>query len=185
MFMQSAARFIPSETALPLPSVRTGLIAATLVESDSGWRPAGTLRVGDRVHSFDGGLRDIVAVHRDWLMPGTVRLVHVDGGRLGCASDTILLPDQLILIDTWDALPDAVVALAPAASAVGAGATFRSMLSPLEVVTLVFDDEEVIYVNSGMLLHCPANETGQAGFYPRLDRARAHALLQQASVAGH
>jgi hypothetical protein len=177
MFMQPPARFAPAETA---PSV-SGLLGPTLVETETGWRPAATLARGDRLYSFDGGLRRVVALGHDWLMPGSTDIVHLPGGLLGAMDDVQLLPMQRLLVDTWSSLPDAVVALVPARAADVIGASICPLNAPIEVVTPVFEDEEAIYASGGLLLHCPGIESGttraEAGFFPVLDLDRARLIL--------
>ncbi len=180
MFMQDATRFVPVTAAHPATPVLTGLVAETLVETAAGWRPAGSLRRGDRLHSFDGGLREVIAIGRDWLLPGAHPLVVLPGGLLGGIADLALLPRQHLLVDSWGdaSLPDAVIALVPAEAALGlGGAVLRPVLAPTEIVTPVFAEEEAVYANSGMLLHCPG--TDAAGFYPRLALPEARALLRR------
>lgn len=180
MFMQDATRFVAAEAAHPAAPVRAGLTAATLVETAQGWRPAASLRRGDRVQSFDGGLREIVALGRDWLAPGSCSLLHLPGGLLGAMADIALLPGQHLLLDTWDdlALTEAVVALVPAEAAHGlGGATLRPVTEPTEIVMPVFAEEEAIHTNGGLLLHCPGIDAA-AAFYPRLALPQARALLR-------
>lgn len=184
MFMQDATRFI-ADPALPLAApIRTGLLAPTLVETEAGWRPAGSLRRGDLVHTFDGGLRPVVTLDRNWLDAGA-SLVHLPGGVLGNAADQLLMPGQHLLIDTWDeaALPDALIALIPAEAMTGLGGAAKLPLSrQAEVVIPIFQDDEVIYANGGLLMHCPGVATGPHGltgseYFPRLDLAQARALM--------
>jgi hypothetical protein len=53
--------------------------------------------------------------------------------------------------------------------------------APIEVVTPVFEDEEVIYASGGLLLHCPGIGSGAAptegSFFPLLDLDRARLIL--------
>lgn len=185
MFMQDATRFVPAGSARPAAPVLSGLTAATLVETAEGWRPAARLRRGDRLHSFDGGLREIVALGRDWLMPGAGRLLHLPGGTLGAMADIALLPGQGLLLDTWDdaSVTEAVVALAPAAALQGfSGATLRPVTEPIEVVTPVFAEEEAILANGGLWLHCPGIDPA-ALFFPRLTPSQAQTLLRARRAA--
>ncbi len=185
MLMHTAPRAtapLPTTTGTP---IRSGLLDTLQVETARGWCPAGSLQRGDRLHSFDGGLRTIVAVDRAWILPGDGALLSVPRPLFNGSCDMTLLPGQHILIDTWDDpdLADAVVALIPAAAMRGlGGAVWQAIDRPVEVITPVFEDEEVIYANGGMLLHCPGVATGPGAapddsFFTCLDLAAARALL--------
>ena len=194
MFMQDMTRLVARATPMPVARAlpRTGLVAGTLIETARGWHRAEELRRGDMVHSFDGGLREVVALDRQWLAPGKVQLVQVPGGVLGACTTLAMMPGQGLLIDCWDedGLDGAVVALAPAAALIGlAGATARLTTRATEIVTPFFAEEEVIHAHSGLLLHCPgvAGASARApvpGFFPRLPRERAHQLLAVRLAAG-
>ena len=190
MFMQDTTRFVAAASAIPVPvlaaPVRSGLVAATLIDTATGWRAAGSLRRGDRLHSFDGGLRDVIAVNRTWLMPGEASLLTLPGGILNNAADLALLPGQHLLIDTWNeaGLPDALMALAPAEALIGlAGTRCHVIADPLEIVTPVFAEEEVIYANGGLLLHCPGAASNPAApqdsYFTHLAVPQARALLRR------
>ena len=191
MFMQNATRFVPETAARPAAPARTGLVATTLVETAEGWCPAGSLRRGDRLHTFDGGLREIIALARAWLIPGTGRLIHIPGGVLGGAETLELLPGQHVLIDTWNepGLTDVVVALIPARWLSGlAGTRARPVTAPTEIITPVFAEEEAVYANGGLLLLCPgvaeaAEGPGPGTVYPRLEARQARGLMRQRLAA--
>lgn len=194
MFMQDLTRLVARATPMPVARAlpRTGLVAGTLIETARGWCRAEDLRRGDRVYTFDGGLREIVALDRDWLAPGKVQLVQVPGGVLGNCDTLAMMPGQALLVDCWDE-PDmegAVVALVPAAALIGlAGTTARPARVATGIVTPVFAEEEVVHAQGGLLLHCPGAATAAArsavpGFFTRLPRERAHRLLAARIAAG-
>ena len=98
-------------------AVTSGLIAGTLVEGPMGWVPVEDLRIGDAVHSYDGGLVRVLGMDRNWLPPTHGGyLVQLPGGMLDNCSDLMLLPGQTILMDTLNDpdLPDDIVVLIPA-----------------------------------------------------------------------
>jgi hypothetical protein len=192
MFMQDITRnnitFRPVET-LPLP-VTTGLVAGTLVETATGWRAVEYLSIGDAVHTLDGGLARILGLDRRALHPDqAAALLLILGGTFDACSDLMLLQGQHILLDTLDDpdLGGAAFAFVPAAALASAGAHRAHLHAPVEIVTPLFADEEVIYANSGVLLHCPGIADG-AGRYPedsaflRLDRAEARRFVQRRAV---
>lgn len=188
MFMQDITRaatvFSPVETLLA--PVTTGLVAGTLVETARGWQPIEALRIGDAIHTLDGGLARILGLDRRALSPEVeTALVMIPGGTFDACSDLLLLPGQHILLDTLDDddLGGAAFTLLPAVALAAASGIRRHRLqSPVEIVTPLFADEEIVYANSGVLLHCPGITDGagrypEDSFFPRLDAARARAFL--------
>ena len=167
--------------------VTSGLIAGTLLESAKGWMPVEDLRIGDAVQSYDGGLARVVGLDRDWITAAVgAYVLHLPGGALDNCSDLMLLPQQNVLVDTLaDAdLPDDLVVLLPAAALEGVlGATRLRIEKPLEVITPRFADDEAIFANSGLLLHCPGirQTAGQpaSDFFTQLDLVQATAFLRR------
>ena len=191
MFMQDATRFVPHPIAQLADAgpatTRAGFAADTWVETETGWRQTGQLRRGDRLHTFDGGLRAIVALDRCWIRPGPQgHVLHLPQGVLGSTMDLTLMPDQHLLIDTWEetGLDGAVAALIPASALGGLGGIgWRSVTAPIAVVTPVFEEEEVIHASGGVLLHCPGAVSGPDGmlqttFYPRLPADQAQTVMR-------
>lgn len=193
MFMQDFAK-LTTEFALVMPRSRPvipapvigGIVAGTMVESENGWANVETLRVGDKVHTLDGGLARILGLDRRTLAPeAEVSLIHVPGGRYDACSDLLLVPGQHLLIATLDAanLGTAPYVLVPAIALTSDADVRRSFPDhKIEVITPLFGDEEIVFANSGVLLHCPSIVDGagrypDASFFPRLDAAQARAFL--------
>lgn len=168
--------------------VTSGLVAGTLVEGARGWVSIEDLRIGDGVQSYDGGLARVVGLNRDWISTAVGDYVlHLPGGALDNCSDLMLLPGQNLLVDTLgDAdLPDDLAVLIPAAALEGLFGTTRVRTKkPVEVITPRFADDEVVFANSGTLLHCPGIRqiAGQPAseFFTQLDLAQARAFLRRA-----
>ncbi len=190
MFMQAATAFtaadmVDVEAALfPSALSRSGFIQGTKVEAAPGWRPVESLTRGDAVFTFDGGLREIRAIHREEIRP--VRVVNVPGGVLDNCAEMVLMPGQHMLLELpgLEAIHDNALALLPAAALAGwrgvewANAKARKV----EIVTLIFDEEELVWGNSGALFHCP--DAGQyaaprlvSKFFNVLDMAEARQML--------
>lgn len=175
------------DTARPAaPALAVGLSAATLVETASGWRAAGDLARGDRVQTFDGGLRALAGIDRRWLAAGAP-LVRVPGGAFD-ACDEVLLPcDQHLLIDTeGDALlPDAAFVLVPALALAGfRGAAVLRAPAPAEIVTPFLAEAEAVWAQTGLLAYCPAMAEGPGALpderaFTRLDVIEARAFLRR------
>lgn len=161
-----------------------GFLAGTLVESDAGWQPVETLAIGQPVQTWDGGLRPLARLERRRIAPAA-GLVAVPGGVLSTCSDLILLPDQHLLVETGAAaaLLDQDVALVPAAALLGwQGVQTIRPRQGRDVIALAFEAEEVVYANTGALIHCPAagapaRPVPRSEFFTVLDRDGARALL--------
>ncbi|MEO6299510.1 MAG: Hint domain-containing protein [Paracoccaceae bacterium] len=170
--------------------VTSGIVAGTLVEGAQGWCPVETLKVGDRVQTLDGGLARILDIDRHTLqLEPELSLILVPGGCHDSCSDLLLVPGQHVIIDA-DAEDDfgAAFALLPAVALMSDPLVRRHFpTGPLEIVTLLFADEEVVYANSGMLLHCPgvkdvAGCHPDNSFFPRLDVVDSREFLQRRAV---
>ncbi|MEM6372890.1 MAG: Hint domain-containing protein [Pseudomonadota bacterium] len=144
-----------------------GLLAGSHVATAMGWRSVEALAPGDLVLTFDHGLRPVADVQRetfwvaDMMAPAAYASVMVPAGALGNAKDLELLPDQGVLIES-DAACDAYgdpFAVIPAKALEGyRGITRSARKTRVEVITLVFDTAQVIYVQGGTLVHCPPAE---------------------------
>lgn len=182
MFMPSTSAFANADRAVlnVLPSQRqaAGLTSGSLVETAVGWRAVETLVPGDQVHTFDGGLRGIRRIERRGLPLGPKALVRVPGGVLNACADLLLPRDQVVLLQTPEAAAvlGNPLTLVPAAALVGhRGIGWKVARLPAALFRLVFDEEEVVFVNSGVLIHCPADAS--PSFFPALDAARGADLV--------
>lgn len=143
----------------PMSRRRTGLVAGTKVATNLGWRPVEAIAVGDRVLTFDSGPQPVVAVTRDYatLAPFDAPL-RIPRGVLGNTDEMLVLPDQPVMIesDAADALMGDPFALVPARRlAVLPGVEPHDCMRRAEVVTLHFEQDEVIYVEQGALVLAP------------------------------
>lgn len=173
----------PSAPRLRLRLPAAGLVAGTLVETAAGWQPVETLAIGQAVHTWDGGLQPLVRLERRRIAPGA-SLVAVPGGVLSTCSEMLLLPGQHILVETGAAAArlDRDMVLVPAAALDGyQGAARRSLRAGIDVIVPAFETEEVVFANTGALVHCagadrPSAPT-QSTFFTALDADAARALL--------
>ncbi len=172
MFIASQTTFTEAEkiilgAAPAAKNVPVGLIAGTQLETAAGWRPVEKLMRGDKVYTYDGGLRAINRLDRSFVDAAEVApegLVLIPGGVLSNSDDLLVLPEQKLLIETT-AL-GGVAALFRAADLIGQDGIHRvRSTSHIQVVRPVFDDEEVLWANSGLLFHCAAS-MGAPGFFP-------------------
>jgi hypothetical protein len=196
MFMKDFSRNAAATATAVFPQhrlvvpVTTGLIAGTLVETKTGWHPVESLAIGDAVQTLDGGLARIMALDRRSFRPEveTAPLL-IPGGSFDACSDLLILPGQHLLLDTLDDVAtDAPFAMLPALALQGrAGVRRQTTAAILQVITPLFADEEVVYANSGVLLHCPgimdgANRYPDASFFPCLEPVLARAFLARRAV---
>ncbi|MEL6463841.1 MAG: Hint domain-containing protein [Pseudomonadota bacterium] len=161
-----APRRMPETTAAWDGGVMStrGLLSGTRVATSMGWRAVEALAVGDLVLTFDAGLQSLVEVRREmfWTAdapaPAVYDSVFVPAGALGNSADLELLPDQGVLVES-DAACDVYgdpFAVVSAKSLEGYRGIHRvAPRTQIEVVTLVFAEEQVIYAEGGALLHCP------------------------------
>ena len=174
-----------NRSAAPRPLLRlprAGVLAGTLVETETGWQPVETLAIGQRVQTWDGGLQPLVGLGRQRIAPGAA-LMSVPGGVLSTCSDLLLLPGQHLLVSTGAAaeLLECDRALVPAAALEGwNGIAPCRPRQAHDVITLRFEAEEAVYANTGALLHCAADAGGAAPrseFFTVLDRDGTRALF--------
>ncbi len=177
-------RDIVGQAVLPrIDAAATGISAAALVETASGWCHAADLRRGTLVHTLDGGLRPLadVAVQTVWPSgDGCAPLVHLPGGTLGTCDDLWLMPEQPVLIGgpiIHDVLGLPRVMLVAGRLAGLWGCTLRHPPAAQALVTLRFSQAEAIWVNSGLLLACDGSGRRAAPVAPLLDGDRAAALV--------
>lgn len=166
------------------PAGDSGLITGTLVETSTGWKCVELVRAGDMVQTYDGGLRQVKQVQHSYygVAHGGFeidQLVHIPGGALGNCQAMVMMPDQHLmlqsqLLDDFCGVPNALL---PAAAFVGyQGIGTVSPQNVIETVSMQFEEEELVYANSGMLAHCPVS--AGSDFFTVLDVIRAKALLK-------
>lgn len=141
-----------------------GLMTGTRVASNLGWRAVDALAVGDKVLTFDHGMQEITEVRRAhmWLdAPDsceTLWPVVVPVGALGNREELVLVPDQGIMVES-DAAQDMhgdPFAILTAHSMVGLrGIHRRQPMQRIELISIYFTHDEVIYAEGGALIYCP------------------------------
>lgn len=177
----------------------TGLIAGTRVETADGWKPVEMIRTGEKVHTYDGGLQPVTRIERtvfgaDNREAFPEGLLMVPGGALDNCDAFYLLPDQHVLLesDVAEDVLGAPAVLVPATALEGYKGIMRVMpVDVIEVVTLLFDDEEVVYANTGVMMHCAPKKaagaalrgTTRSGFFQVLDAERARAMIELMQAA--
>lgn len=168
---------------------RSGIIAGTRVETEKGWLPVESLLSGMKVQTY-AGLRRVAKVDRSYFEPGNADtcpdgLLLVPGGVLNNCSAFYILPEQHVLLETIYAeeiFGDAAT-LVPGSALEGfRGITRVRPRGLIEVITLRFDEEDVVYGNTGVLFHCPSvgstdGEGLRSDFFLTLTQGQSEALL--------
>ncbi len=143
----------------------TGMTKDTKVATNIGWRPVGSIAVGDQVLTFDGGLQVVKAVVRTPLWTGETALpprfwpIEVPAGALGNSEIMHLLPRQGVIVesDAAEACFGDPFALIPAAALEGLRGIARAPLRDMgDVITLQFEEDAVVFAKSGALFFCNA-----------------------------
>jgi hypothetical protein len=153
----------------PPTSVESGLIAGTMLETAIGWQSIEDLIVGQRVHTFDGGLKPICALTS--LQIVTTELILIPGGVLSAIEDLLLLPDQSILIDgdLAEQITGLPLALVPARALVNYAQVERVIdATPRQVFCPAFAEVEVVWANSGVLLECSGHMPDHTSYMQHL-----------------
>ncbi len=148
-----------------LSQVATGLVAGTKVATQIGWRGVEAVSAGDLVLTFDGGFQIVTAVTRQYVRTAgagdnyaTWPMV-VPADALGNREAMTLLPQQAVLVesDTAEAIFGDPFAMIPASALDGFRGIYRAIPADrMEVITLHFAQDEVVFANIGALFHCPA-----------------------------
>lgn len=182
------------------PTTSHGLIAGTHVASNLGWRAVDALSVGDKVLTFDNAMQTVVEIRRETLWsdpyeaPELTWPVHVPKNALGNRCALTLMPDQGIMVES-DATEDAhgdPFAVIPALSMIGLRGIDRvPPRDTIEVITLFFADDQVVYVEGGVLAFCPragclvSDMDAPAGAYEVLGLADAEFLVECMKFEDH
>ncbi|PVH29059.1 Hint domain-containing protein [Pararhodobacter oceanensis] len=159
----------PMAAGREIASIASGLIAGTMVATELGWQRVEDLRSGDRVVTFDNGMRPLKTVQISTLWtaesaaPRGLWPLEVPAKALGNREAIRLLPDQAVLIesDEAEALYGDPFMMVKANVLEGYNAITRvPPMREMKIVTLVFEGDEVVYASGTTLVHCP-NEQGE------------------------
>lgn len=173
---------------------QSGFVVGTHVASNIGWRAVEKLSVGNKVLTFDHGMQAVVDIQRETLLAPENAItraktpVLVPEGAMNNRKEMWLMPDQGMLIESESALdpmgdPFAVV---PARSLKGLrGIKSAPSVDKIIVTMLAFANDEVVYVEGGMLAYCPRPRSiltdspmASAGLYDVLGMRAARFLVE-------
>ncbi|SEO67735.1 Hint domain-containing protein [Salinihabitans flavidus] len=159
------------------PGLGCGLIEGTQVATEGGWIAAETLRLGDRVLTFDGGLQEVLAVVHEELWctigpcPEACWPLLVPAGNIGNRNEILVLPHQGVLIETdraRDRWGDPFAVVPGAALAALPGVERLEPYGVVEVVKPVFAEDQMIFADHGALLFCQSYWGVDVGLVPRV-----------------
>lgn len=146
-----------------LAELAFGLVAGTQVATQIGWRDVAAVSAGDLVLTFDGGMQIVAAVDRQVIQtggefaPGDAWPLFVPAEALGNKDEMYLLPQQSVMIEA-DAAEEVFgdpFAMIPALALEGfRGITRVPPAEQIEIITLSFAQDEVVFTNSGALILC-------------------------------
>ncbi len=147
-----------------------GVMAGTKVASNVGMKAIEAVRVGDKVLTLHHGMQVVTAIRRRafWVNSRSMRVsllpVHVPSGALGNRVPLTLRADQGIEVES-DAIADVFgrpSLVVPAQALVGLrGIRHEAQEGRVDMVTLHFAEEQVVYAESGAAIHCPVENATQ------------------------
>lgn len=178
MFLNHNKAFADVLEASVAGLVPSGLLPETRVETTDGWLSAARLEVGMSLYTYDGGIKQIVAL-RSLDAPGDA--VRLPAGVLGCDDDTHLAPGQMVMVETGAAMAwlNVPVALARAEDLIGHAGIRRRRSPSASLVQPLFAEEEVVFAASGLRLYAAAQDTHfDPQFYPVLTRDELREVLK-------
>jgi hypothetical protein len=155
-----------------------GLFAGTLVRSEAGWCRVETLSPGDLVWTFDNGLQPLKHVRQQ--VPEAPKdssnmalvVFQVPAGGLGNDEDLIFLPGAGLLLECENASdamgdPFAVVPIDALSGVCGVEKT--ALADPMPIFVLTFEEEQAVYIDSGLLVHARISTAEAELVEPRYD----------------
>lgn len=146
-----------------------GILSGTNVATPQGWRGVEAVAVGDDVMTFDGGFQRVIGISRSLLWapiedcPEALWPIRVAEGVIGNRRALQLLPDEIVMIesDLAEQLFDDPFALIAAQALENLPGVER--VPPegyVEVVTLSFEQDELIFVEGAALVLCQSIGAG-------------------------
>lgn len=145
--------------------------AAALLETDAGWRRADTLIPGDAVATVDGGFSAII----DVTQTTPKDMIHIPAGTLQTCSNVTLPGTARIALTPPTHLHEAPLVSVPLQALVGWKGIRPAFPASAPGVTLTLADEEMIYAQTGLMVHAGTHDG--TGFFETLTYGDTRALL--------
>ena len=152
-----------------------GFLPDTLVETDRGFLQMRDVKPGDSIYTFDGGAQEVKSVKHG--VPRLTTLVHVPAGALGNDTDLLLPSDQIVALelDAAERLFDVALVMTKLISLVGYKGIAAAMPERMARIHIKFDEEELIWAESGMLMHNAGDSLDSA--FRKLSLAETRQIL--------
>ncbi len=187
-------------SATAVPACRGGLFHGTKVATTGGWTLAERLRSGDLVRTLDHGFQAVrrVCVDQITVPGGETRPGHLPvlvSERVAYNGRPVwLMPEQGVAVNASKIGQDADgVAIVPARMLSGLnGIKSSAPAQSFDVISLFFDNDEVVYIEGGFQAYCaatriPTLRTEHASAYKVVGSedadANVEAAVQQANVS--
>ena len=167
-----------SSVSYGLQNDTIGLAGSTLLETPDGWVAASDIAAGAEIETFDGGLATVVRA--EVVRLENAPLIHMPGGTFDTCEDLWLLPHQRVMVDfaCVEPLFDRPCVLIEARALVGHfGVTRAIPTKSLSLTRITFADEELVYANTGAVLHCPGDRAFGDDFYLKLTTRETTELM--------
>lgn len=152
-----------------------GFLPTTRVETAHGFKQVRALRPGDKIYTFDGGLRQVINIRHT--VPRLCAMVKIPAGALGNDRDLELPSDMLTTLDmdTADRLFGTPLVVCKLISLVGHQGITTTLPQNFARVHLEFSEEELVWSEGAMLINSATAEDEL--FYPLLSLAETRQLL--------
>jgi hypothetical protein len=156
-------------------AVTSGLVAGTRVATRLGWRAVEAIAEGDEVLTFDDGLQRVIRIQRTRLTRCLRKHLplRVPANALGNRTELWLMPEQAVVIEndvSETRVGDAFAAI-PAAALEGFLGIERAVpAGEIEIITLFFENEQMVFTNAGAMLHCPAESDLVVDLFRNVER---------------
>lgn len=141
--------------------VAVGIGASTRLATSAGHKAARDIEVGDQVMTFDNGLRSVLSVTKTLVPVRHDALpIFVPAGAIGNRVEFVVPELQVVMIesDRAEALFGDPFVLVRAGDLVGYNGICRTIpMKEMELVTIEFEADEVVFGSTGELFFCPVS----------------------------
>ncbi|MBU2868328.1 Hint domain-containing protein [Pacificibacter marinus] len=171
----------------------SGFCAGTKVATDLGWRNVETLQQGDLVLTFDDGLQCVTGIKRTVIAADQLGQavqqwpLFIPKGALGNHDEMTLMPEQSVMVesDLGEAMFGDPFTLVPACALIGYKGIERiKPRGAIDVISIHFDSEQIVFANVGALFHCLPAEGDLVADLTNKSAAPGYDVLSMTQAAG-